>query len=825
MIRMSLKRLDIIAVLTTLLIGGLVLVGWAFNIPELKSILPHYITMKANTAISLIFLAASHLFFITGHQKLRWLVPLFSMLAFSVGFLTLAEYIFNINVGLDELLFTDMVPPGAQFPPGRLAPITAINLMIISVGQILVFPKRRQFYWIAQVMTAIAFLISFQALVGYSLGITYSFGSAFYTQMAIHTAFLFSVICMGILYSQKDHGLMALISGPTFGGRAARRLIAAAMLVPPVVNWLYIFGERDGLYDADFGVLIKVMGNVLFFLIIIWRITVVLNKSESAQLKAEAELRETNLHLELIVETRTRAMQISEGRTRAILDSALDAIVGMDSEGLINEWNPRAEIMFGWKKSEVIGRRMSDVIMPEEFRPLHEAGVKKFVETGNSTILNRNIELIALRKFGKPFPIELSISAMGSKHDYNFTAFIGDITQRKMDEEKLKQLNQELEKKAAEARQASELKSFFLANMSHEIRTPINGVIGMAGLALDTDLSPKQREYLEIIRLSADSLLTIVNDILDLSKIESGKMELEQIDFEVASLIRDIHRSMLYAAEKKGLQLNLDISPDVTTNVSGDPGRLRQIFLNLISNAVKFTERGTITVRGKKISDINQSMVFQFEVQDTGIGISKQKQDKLFQPFSQADDSTSRKFGGTGLGLSICRRLVEMMGGEIQVTSEEGKGALFSFTIKLAVSHTPIITELDKSETLVDNRTLGHILVVEDNPVNQKVALGMLQKLGHRVEVVGNGKEALEALARVPYHLILMDCQMPEMDGFEATEHIRAGKVGRAKIPVIAMTANALSGDREKCLAAGMNDYISKPVTIGALDKVIQKWL
>jgi PAS domain S-box-containing protein len=822
---MSLKRLDKIAILITYLISGLVLIGWAFGIPELKSILPKYITMKANTAIGLILLASSLACSLSDKKRIQWLSPVFSSLAFTIGFLTLCEYIFGVNIGLDELFFTDVVPPGARFPPGRLAPITAINLMLIAMGQYLIFPKHKRFYQAAQLLTFVAFLISFQALVGYLLGVTYSFGSAFYTQMALHTALLFSLLSVGVLYSQREYGFMALVSGPTFGGQTARRLIAAAMLVPPTVTWLYLQGEKIGLYDADFGVLIRVMGNVFFFFVIVWRTAIALNKAEVAQYKAESELKETNLLLEQKVENRTQDLRQSESRVRAILDSALDAIVGMDSQGFVNEWNPRAESMFGWKKAEVLGKRMSEVIMPEKYRPMHEAGVKHFVESGVSTILNRNIELVALKKDGSVFPIELSISATGSNHDYNFTAFIGDITQRKIAEEKMKQMNLELEDAALEARQASELKSFFLANMSHEIRTPINGVIGMAGLALDTELTTKQREYLEIIRLSADNLLTIINDILDLSKIESGKMELEKIDFEVASLIRDIHRSMIYSTEKKSLQLDLDLSEDVTTNVNGDPGRLRQIFLNLIANAVKFTEQGKVTIRGRKTGENENGMTFRFEVQDSGIGISKDQQVRLFQPFSQADHSTSRKFGGTGLGLSICRRLVSLMKGEIGVTSENGEGSTFWFTVVLPKSKVAVITHLEKNETLVDNRTLGHILVVEDNPVNQKVALGMLQKLGHRVEVVGNGKEALEALARVPYHLILMDCHMPEMDGFEATQQIRAGKVGRAKIPVIAMTANALSGDREKCIAAGMSDYISKPVSIGALDKMIQKWL
>jgi len=821
---MTWKRLDKIAIVLTLICGSLVLFGWAFSIQTFKSILPGFITMKANTAVGLMCLAGALACSLSSRPRIRLFSFLFLTLTFLIGLLTLSQYFFNIDLGIDELLFSDPLPPGARFPPGRLAPITAITFMIMSVGLLLVETKKK-FFVCSQALIFVAFLISFQALVGYVLGLTYSFGSAFYTQMALHTAALFILLSLGVLYSQKNHGFVSLISGSTIAGQTGRRLIAAAILIPPTVTWAYEEGHHFGLYDADMGLLVRVMANVIVFLVIVWNATSILNKSEAAQKEAEAKLRESNLLLEQKVLDRTADLRQSEGRMRAILDSALDAIVGMDSKGLVNEWNPRAEVMFGWKKEEVIGKRMSDVIMPAEFRPMHEAGVKRFVETGESRILNRNIEVPSIRKDGTVFPIELSISATGSNQNYNFTAFIGDITQRKQDEEKLKQLNIELEKKAAEANQASELKSFFLANMSHEIRTPINGVIGMAGLALDTELNTKQREYLEIIRSSADSLLGIVNDILDLSKIESGKMELERIDFELASLIRDVRRSMQFFAEKKNLRLSLDLAPQLTSNVIGDSGRLRQIFLNLISNAIKFTEQGEIIIKGEMLSETPEHFQFRFEVQDSGIGVSKEKLDKLFRPFSQADGSTSRKFGGTGLGLSICRHLVGMMGGEIDVKSELDQGSIFWFTIRLEKSKIAVISQSDKHEVPVGPRILGHVLVVEDNPVNQKVALGMIQKLGHRVEVVGNGKEALEALTRGPYNLVLMDCHMPEMDGFEATRNIRHGKAGRIDVPVIAMTANALSGDREKCLEAGMNDYISKPVSLTSLDKMIQKWL
>jgi PAS domain S-box-containing protein len=397
-----------------------------------------------------------------------------------------------------------------------------------------------------------------------------------------------------------------------------------------------------------------------------------------------------------------------------------------------------------------------------------------------------------------------------------------DITERKLAEEALYHQTTLSKKLAEEAEAASKSKSLFLANMSHEIRTPMNGVIGMSDLLLDTPLNSGQKEHAQIIKTSATSLLTILNDILDFSKIEAGKLQLENISFDVWRLLNDFSKMMEFPMSSKGLNLNLEISQETKQWYLGDPVRLRQVMTNLVGNAIKFTEKGYV-----KIScSINSNSELSFEIEDSGIGIDKEKQEKLFTHFTQADSSTTRRYGGTGLGLAISQQLVELMGGKITIDSTLNKGSIFRFSLNLPESTNSInaLTPVTLTDSQFTDK--GKILLVEDNKVNQKVACGSLGKMGLNVEIANNGKEALEKLSDETYTLILMDCQMPIMDGYETTKAIRSGKYSiDPDITIIAMTANAMGGDREHCLSVGMNDYISKPMSRANLYKTLSKYL
>jgi PAS domain S-box-containing protein len=642
-----------------------------------------------------------------------------------------------------------------------------------------------------------------------------------------------------------------------------------------------------------------------------------------------------------------------EEHLRGVLQAAGDAFVSVDGDGRVTAWNSAATTVFGYGPEDAMGADLADLVIPPETREAHRAGIARVVSGGESRLLGQRVEVEARHADGHHFRAELTLWAGSRAGAPSFNAFVRDVTERTRQQEEV-----------ADARDAalaaSRLKSEFVANMSHEIRTPMNGVLGMTSLLLDTPLDPVQRDYADTIGSSAEALLTVIDDILNFSKIEAGQLDIESIDFELRPLVENVASLLGPAAHGRGVELVVLVDPRIPAAVCGDPHRLRQVLTNMVGNAVKYTERGEVVVTVEP-GYVDPSHI-RFAVRDTGIGISPAQQSRLFEAFQQADASTTRRYGGTGLGLTISRQLVELMGGSLGVRSELGLGSTFFFELPLPVgesrpavspapsdlagtrvlvvddnatnrkvlqqlltswsllptcvadgptalaelrrgvavhdpfglvlldmimpgmsglevvlqvrsdpdlAHTPVVMltsssdageraaaeaagiggylakpvrELPLHECLTEllavrppqspaadvlaaaGQILGRVLVAEDNVVNQRVAIGMLTSLGYAADVAGDGRQAVEMVARTRYDLVLMDCQMPVMDGFAAAREIRAsGPEG--EVPIVALTASALEADRERCFAAGMNDFLSKPLRRDALASALADWM
>jgi PAS domain S-box-containing protein len=517
-------------------------------------------------------------------------------------------------------------------------------------------------------------------------------------------------------------------------------------------------------------------------------------------------------------------LRASERQLRAFIEDAPVCVAMFDRKMRYLAASRRWTTDYGFGHSDLSGLCLYELIpnLPEKWRESHRRGM-----AGEKQNLGEDIWI---RTDGSEQWVSSAVYPWNDEQGRVGGIIISaeDISERKQFEEQLQNA-----RRFAEA--ASQAKSTFLATMSHEIRTPLNGILGMTELVLDTNLTSDQRENLSLVRFSADSLLSIINDILDFSKIEAGKLEIELIPFPLRESLQPILKTCAIRAQQKGLQFSFNAPAGVPDEVIGDPGRIRQVLLNLIGNAIKFTDRGQIIVAVGAAFPVKGRVLLHFGVKDTGIGIPPETQEKIFAPFSQADGTMARKYGGTGLGLAICVRLVEMMGGRIWLESAPQKGSVFHFTLDLALAGegtkatkeqgglhgvVPQAAPPDNGETF--NGKGRTVLLVEDNAVNRTLAQRLLQKRGFSVSIAVDGKQAIAAVENAEFDVILMDIQMPEMDGFEATAEIRKGqKTSGRRTPIIALTAHALKEDRDRCLSAGMDAYVTKPIRPAELFRAI----
>jgi len=529
---------------------------------------------------------------------------------------------------------------------------------------------------------------------------------------------------------------------------------------------------------------------------------------------------------ELLRAQAERALRQSETEFRTLFDNANDAILIRDLEGRILEINSVLSRRLGYSRGELLSMTVKDIDSPA-FAGLIGRRIDMVVERGEALF-----ETAHVRKDGSEIPVEISCRLFEYRGAPAVLSMARDITERKRAESEAQARAMELERAKTEAENANRAKSEFLANMSHEIRTPMHGIIGMAAVLLDTPLTPSQRDYAETVRRSADGLLAIVNNVLDFSKIEAGRMELESAVFDIAACLAETGELMAAQASAKGLRFVLQAETEHHW-VSGDAGRVQQIVLNLLSNAIKFTEQGQVTLRIASTPTAEGSGIrrsaFEVSVTDTGVGIAAHDLPLIFRKFTQVDSSLSKRHEGTGLGLAISSQLAEMMGGALTVTSALGQGATFRLTLPLALASPPSASARGPArpapspEPVVPVRR-RRILLAEDNPVNRKIGVLVLEKLGCSVDIAANGREAAEMADRCSYDLIFMDCGMPEMDGYAATRKIRARQNGGGRVPIVALTAHAIEGVRERCLEAGMDDYIAKPFSQSAIERTLVKW-
>lgn len=534
----------------------------------------------------------------------------------------------------------------------------------------------------------------------------------------------------------------------------------------------------------------------------------VLTQTQFEQIFLEklAEVEKLNVALQKQVSEREKAEDLvrkNEAMLSSIISSALDAIITIDKTGTIITWNAAANETFGYSEVEVLGRRLQEIVIPTKYSKYQGEDFGDYLLDNSLRLLNKRLELVLVRKDTVEIPAELTITTVTHNNQVFFNCFLRDISDRKKREHEILLMKEKAE-------QAVIAKSQFLSVMSHEIRTPLNAVIGFSHLLLENNPRPDQVEYLNILKFSGENLLNLVNDILDFSKLDSGKALLDDSSFSLKSLIENLHKSFYPKAIEKKINLYSYCDPLLPDLVKGDLVRLTQVLNNLLSNAVKFTDKGSVSFTVTINGETGKYYKTDFIIKDTGIGIPADKQETIFELFTQADSSTGRKYGGTGLGLNIAQKIISLMGGKLQVKSEPGMGSEFYFTVNLAKSE-PVMTNQAEKDSMNHETIMLHnikILLAEDHKANSLLAKQFISKWGAEVYIAENGQEALALLSEQQFDIILMDLQMPIMDGFECATMIRQNY---PNLPILALTASRSQDIEERAYAVGMNDIVGKP--------------
>ena len=776
------NKVRFVAAGLSITIGLIVLIGWSQDIMAFTQILPGLTAMNPMTAVCLILAAIA----LASHRLIsRQALWALSTAIFSVGAAKLLQLTGLLNLPVDKLLYASKLGEALGVAPNQMAPNTALALVITAIAIGTSKARLRRTLHVSQALCFAIIAVTLFAIIGYALGIVSLYGLKNFNPMAVHTAFALMIIAAGLLSANPRTGIMRVISDDGPSGQLSRLMLPLVVLIPIVLGRLRLEGQERGYYDLRTGVTLQVFANVLVTFSLLMMSIVLLYRADLARRGRERSLRRSEEEFRLAEEL-----------------------------GRVGHWRVNVET----DELECSAELIRICGLPEGERParnsilaLHHPEDAAAHLRCTEQALNHGIGWDENRRISRPDGEDRIIRSHGTVHRDEhgkiaslFGVFV-DIT--------------ELESARQRAEAAIAVKADFLANMSHEIRTPLNSIIGFTDLVLDDDgISEVHRRQLRLVKNSGGALLTVVNDILDFSKMEAGKTEIAVRPFDLVHTALGTVAIIRQSAEAKGLELTVETG-DLSGYFLGDDGRLRQILLNLLSNAVKFTRHGSVSLTIARAIASGPD-ILRFAVADTGIGVSPSDEHRLFSQFSQANSSISRDHGGTGLGLAICKSLVELMGGTIGYRRTSDQGSEFWFELDLQPTDESYVESC--AARRVQNESL-RILVAEDVEANQELATAMLERAGHEVVVVNHGREALASVQRADFDLILMDVQMPVMDGVTATKLIRLMPGKPRTTPIIALTANILPEQIDVFLKAGMNDHVGKPISFAELTEAIAR--
>jgi PAS domain S-box-containing protein len=766
-----------------LLLGLAVLLGWASDQMMLTQLLPGLSAMNPMTALSLALGGAALAFHGRLQRSAMWML---GGLVAGIGVAKILQLVTGVPVGIDQLLFASTLDHALDVPPNRMAPNTAAALVVIGAALCLAHARSSHARLVSQGLAFLVVAITLFALIGYVLNLAVLYEMRRFNPMALHTAAGLLLLAIGTLSVNPGAGVMRVIGDAGPAGQLSRVVLPLVVLVPVLVGVFRLLGEKLGYYGTGQGVALQVFANVLVTFSLLMSSIAALYRSDLQRSQRELSINRSEAQYRLAEQMGHVGHWRLDLETHSMVASAeFRRICGLSDEAPLTT---DVALSLHHPDDAQVHRHC-----------LREAADRGVGWDGPRRIIHPGGEVRYIRSHGKA---ELDVAG----RIVSLFGVFADIT--------------ELELSRRQAEEATASKGAFLATMSHEIRTPLNAIIGFTDLLLDDrTLGSNAKRQLDMVKTSGGALLTVVNDILDFSKMEAGKVELDLRAFDLDMLIDDTFSIVRGTAEAKGLTLAFAPADSLNDYVLGDCARLRQILLNLLGNAIKFTERGSVTLTVRRSEGGNGPAV-EFTIDDTGPGVQADKESRLFQQFSQADSSISREYGGTGLGLAICKSLTSLMGGRLGYRRLE-EGSRFWFTAELPV--TSRIPAVGAGPAAMSSATGLRILLVEDLPVNQELATAILTQAGHHVDIASDGHEAVTAVQQQGYDLILMDIQMPRMDGVTATKLIRLLPGKAQTVPILAMSANVLADQVQTFIEAGMNDHVGKPISRAALFAAISR--